>query len=220
MRKRFVLPLLALSAALAAYGQGQQQPNKVGVIQIQSAIVGTKEGQKAAAELENRFAPKKKELDKKQTDIRGLQDQLQKGGNAMSEAAKQDLMRDIDQKTKAYNRDMEDAQAEYEQDQQKLLNELGQKMMAVIDRYARDHGYSVILDVSNPNTPVLYASNTVDITKDIVDLYDKASAAATPTSGTGAGNSTGPKPEVLKPTITPAKPAPPPAPAKKPSGND
>lgn len=210
--ERFVLPLLVLSAAFTAYGQGQP-PTKVGVIQIQSAIVGTKEGQKAAADLETRFAPKKKDLDKKQADLRSLQEQLQKGGNAMSEAAKQDLMRNIDQKTKSYNRDMEDAQAEYEQEQQKVLSELGQKMMAVIDRYARDNGYSIILDVSNPNTPVLYASNTVDITKQIVELYDKASVAA-PTSGTGSGASAAPKPAAIKPTTAPSKPAP--APVKKP----
>ncbi len=54
-----------------------------------------------------------------------------------------------------------------------MLEELGQKMMQVIDKYAQANGYAVILDVSNPNTPVLYASNAVDITKDIIDLYDK-----------------------------------------------
>ena len=73
---------------------------------------------------------------------------------------------------------MEDAQAEYDQEQRKVLDGLGQKMMQVIDKYAATNGYSVILDVSNPQTPVLYASNAVDITKDIIELYDKAAASA------------------------------------------
>ncbi len=68
----------------------------------------------------------------------------------------------------------------------------------------------MILYVSNPNTPVLYASNTVDITKDIIDIYDKQG----PGTKTGAG-----APNVARPPagLTPAKPlaAPPPAPAKK-----
>ena len=42
----------------------------------------------------------------------------------------------------------------------------------------------MVLDVSNPNTPVLYASSAIDITQDIISLYDKSSAnggpAATP----------------------------------------
>jgi outer membrane protein len=68
-----------------------------------------------------------------------------------------------------------------------VLQGLGQRMMAVIEKYAKDNGYSMILDVSNPNTPVLYASSGIDITQDIVSLYDKTSTggAAAPT-GTAA----------------------------------
>ncbi len=144
------------------------------MIQVQAAIVSTKDGQKAVAELETKLSPLKNELEKKQAEIRALQDKLQRGGNAMAEAAKADLARSIDQKTKSYQRDMEDAQAEFQDQQRKMLEELGQKMEAVIDKFAVANGYSVILDVSNPSTPVLYAANAVDITKDIIDLYDKA----------------------------------------------
>jgi outer membrane protein len=52
----------------------------------------------------------------------------------------------------------------------------------VIDSYAQTHGYTVILDVSNSNTPVLYASNSVDITKEIIDMYDKSSPSPAPTT--------------------------------------
>ena len=34
-----------------------------------------------------------------------------------------------------------------------------------------------MVDVSNPQTPVLYASPSIDITKEIVELYDKSAAA-------------------------------------------
>ncbi len=191
------LPLLAVAAAGTCLAQ-TQPPTKVGVIQIQSAIVSTKDGQKAAAELETKLGPRKKDLDRKQAEVKDLQDKLQRGGNAMAEAAKADLMRNIDQKTKSFNRDMEDAQAEYDQEQRKLLDDLGQKMMQVIDKYAAANGYSVILDVSNPQTPVLYASNAIDITKDIIELYDKASASA-------------PAPAPAKPAAAPATAAPKPA---------
>ena len=61
-------------------------------------------------------------------------------------------------------------------------------MMAVIEKYAKDNGYTMILDVGNPNTPVLYASSGIDITQDIVSLYDKSPApppSAMPTSAPG-----------------------------------
>src|SRR5579871_4365957 len=207
----FLLPLLALAAVTSAEAQVQSQ-GKVGVIQIQSAIVSTKDGQKAAAELETRLGPKRQELEKKQADIKDLQDRLQKGGNTLSETAKQDLMRNIDTKTKSFNRDMEDAQAEAEQEQRRLIDDLGQKMMQIIDKYAAANGYTLILDVSNQNTPVLYASNGIDITKEIIDLYDKAAPSAAAAKPVPA-----PKPAAASPApaAAPAAAAPAPAPAKK-----
>jgi len=203
----FVLPALLLGMTLVA-GAQTAMPNKVGVIQIQSALASTKDGQKAAAELESKMGPRKRELDKKQTDIKELQDKLARGGNAMADTVKQDLARQIDQQTKSYNRDMEDAQAELDGEQRKVLDQLGQKMMQVIDKYAVSNGYSVILDVSNPNTPVLYASNAVDITKDIIDLYDKATASTSAAEPAKPAAPAAPKPAA---TAAP-KPAAPPAP--------
>ena len=199
------VPCLVLAAGVAALAQ-TAAPTKVGVIQIQSAMISTKDGQKAVADLDTKFAPRKKDLEKKQGEIRDLQDKLQRGGNAMAEAAKTELTRSIDSKSKSYQRDVEDAEAEYQELQRKLLDELGQKMMQVIDKYAQANGFSVILDVSNQNTPVLYASNSVDITKEIIDLYDKAAPTAAP-----SGNAARP----LAPAPKPAAPAAAPPAVKK-----
>src|SRR5208337_4268823 len=147
-----------------------------------------------------------------QNEINSLKDQLQKGSNTLSEAAKQNLYRDIDQKTKNLKRDAEDAEAEFNQDQQKVLQQLGQRVMAVIDKYSRDNGFTLILDVSSPQTPVLYASNTIDITKEIIEMYDKNSpgpvtGASTPP--TAPAKPAAAAPAAPKPTA-PAKPAAPP----------
>ena len=193
----FAIAALGLGLALSA---AAQTASKVGVINIQSAIVTTKDGQKAAGEIQTRFNPKKVELDKRQADIGQLQDQLNRGRNTLSEDARQNLVREIDQKTKSLNRDTEDARAELDQEEQKIMGELGGRIMQVIDKYAKDNGYTLILDVSNPQTPVLYASNTIDITKDIINLYDKngpVAGSAAPAAGQPAPKAPapGPKPE-------------------------
>ena len=54
-------------AATSAFAQ-----NKVGTINIQQAIVSTKDGQKAAAELQTRFEPRRKEIEKGQATIQAL----------------------------------------------------------------------------------------------------------------------------------------------------
>ena len=82
--------------------------------------------------------------------------------------------------------------------------------MAVIEKYAKDNGYTIVLDVSNPNTPVLYASSGIDITQDIVQLYDKSStnggpagATATPAPGTPRTSTTPPGSTAVRTPGTP-----------------
>jgi len=191
-----VAGLIAASSAAVA-----QSATKVGIIHIQSAIVSTKEGQEAAKQLQAKFDPKRKSLEAKQDEIRNLQTELSKGSNTMAEAKRLQLTRDIDAKTKSLNRDTEDAQAEFEQEQGRLLNDIGGRMMVVIEKYAKDNGFSLLLDVSSPQTSVLYAASGVDVTKEIIELYDKnAPSAAAPAAP-------------AKPTAAPAKPTA--APAKK-----
>jgi len=177
---------------------------KIGVVQVQSAIVGTKEGQKAAGELETKMGPKRKELEGKQAELRKLQESLQKGGSVMNEQARAQLAREIDTKNKDYQRSLEDAQAEFQAEQDRLLNDLGAKLMAVINKYAKDNGYSLVIDVSNPQTPVMYASETIDITKEVIDLYDKnVPMGAAPAKPPAGGAATPPPP--AKKTVPPAK---------------
>jgi len=206
-------------APAAAPAAASAPPTKVAVIQIQAALAATKEGQKAAADLEVKLAPRKKDLDGKQAEIKDLQERLQRGGNTLSDTAKEDLTRNIDAKTKSYNRELEDAQAELEQEQQKVVGTLGQKMMAVIDKYAQQNGFAIVLDVSSQNTPVLYASNTVDITKEVIDLYDKTVFTPSAAPATSGGAAARPAPPAARPAPATAapKPAAPPAaaPAKK-----
>jgi outer membrane protein len=179
-------------------------PSRVGVIQVQQALLSTHDGQRAMAEFQAKFVePRKKELDRKAQEIRELQAKLQGAGAAMSDAAKAETQRTIDDKTKRYNRDMQDAQDEMQAENAKMIEEMSGKMQQVIDKYAQANSYAVIINVSDPNTPVLYASSTVDITKDIIDLYDKAFPSAAP--------ATPPKPA---PTATPKPTTPAPA-AKK-----
>jgi outer membrane protein len=194
--------LISATALLClAFGAFAQAPAKVGVISMQGALVGTKDGQKASQELETKWAPKKKEMDARGAEISQLEDQMRKGGSLMSEDKRSQTLREIDEKKKRYQRDAQDAQEELNQDQNKVLQSLAQRLYAVVEKYAKDNGYTMIIDVSAQNTPVLYASSGVDITQDIIALYDKTSTNGGPATTPGA----------ITPGATTLKPAPKPA---------
>lgn len=193
LKKNFaVFP--ALLAAFAALANAQTPspapaagppPTKIGIIYAAEAIATTKEGQQAIDQLQKTVVqPKKDALDKLQAQIQANTTKLRSGAQLMSLDAQKKLQADIDADTKTFNRQTEDAQTEVEEQQGKIMQELGTKMMTVLQKYAVDGGYAVILDVSNQQQgSVIWAAAEVNITQDIVKLYDDKyplSAAAAP----------------------------------------
>ena len=179
--------LLAAAIVIGLAASSAFAQNKVGTINIQQAIVSTKDGQKAAAELQTRFDPRRKEIERGQASIQAMQQQFQKLGTVGSDEAKRKLQTDIEIKTKSLQRESEDANAEFDQEQQKVLNELGGRIMQVINKHATDNGFSMILDISSAQTPVIWASNTLDITNEVIKLYDTNAPSSISTAPAKAG---------------------------------
>jgi outer membrane protein len=149
-------------------------PTKVAIIAIQQAIMATKEGTAAGSAVNTKYEPKKAEFDRRTHEIQTLSDQLKKGSATMSDEAKDKLARDIDAKTKSLQRDTQDTSTDYEEEMSKVYQSLGNKMLEIIQQYSYQNGYAVVLDVSNQQTPVIWAAPSANIIADIVRLYDQA----------------------------------------------
>ena len=65
-----------------------------------------------------------------------------------------------------------------------MYQQLAQKVYAVLDTYANQQKFTLVLDASNQqNSPVLWASPATDITKAVVDAYNaKSGVPAQPAS--------------------------------------
>jgi outer membrane protein len=169
-RTRMLLSgMFSLTLALPSQAQ-----TKLAIVNMNNALIGTRDGRKAVSELRAKEAAKSKEFEQKQNEILALQDQFDKGANTLSEAARNALFAGIAAKKKTVQREMEDAQADLQADEQKILQQLGEKILAVVQRYARDHGYTMVVEVGANTSPVLYAADDIDITKDVIEVYDKS----------------------------------------------
>ncbi len=178
MRIKMPAILAALLVVFSASGFAQDAAQKVAIIDIQAAIARSKDGQAAIRDLQDKFAPKRVELENQQREISDLQNQLRNQEKALSDEARTRLLRTLDDKTRRLNRDNEDATAEFQQAQQDVINGIGRKILGVISEHAQENGFSLVLDISSPQNPVLYANATIDITQAIIEQYDAAAAAA------------------------------------------
>lgn len=171
-----------------------QTPTKVAIINIQGAIVATKDGAKARESIQKKFEPRFKQVEAQNNEVQKLRNQLSTLANTASQEVRDKISREIDDKQKKLQWDTEDLQNDLQQEEGKLVNEIGQRMMQVIDEYAKQQGFALVLDVSAQQSPVLWAANGIDITQQIVELYDKRF---------GAGEA----PASAPPAAAPKKPA-------------
>jgi outer membrane protein len=169
---------------------------KIGVISVRQAIASTAEGKQAGAELQSQFAARQNELEALQKQINDLRQRLDASTGKLSPEEQARLQREGELKTRQATRKQDEYQEDVNAAQADVFDRIGRKMMDVLDRYARDNGYVAILDSSAQNTPILFASTNIDITQDIVRLYDQAYPVK---GGTGAPASTTPAPKPAAP---------------------
>ncbi len=99
-------PSPAASATPIAAGPGGV---KVGIIDIQQAIIGTNEGARDFEALQKKFEPRRTELANLNTEIENLKKQLNTQGDKMNEEAHASLVKTIESKQKSLQRSAEDA---------------------------------------------------------------------------------------------------------------
>jgi outer membrane protein len=194
----------ATNAAAPASSPAAAGPAKIGIVNIQDAIVATNEGKKEFDGLQTKFAPKQNELKALNDEVENMKKDLQAKGDKLSDDARATQVKTLESKQKILQRNYEDAQNEFQQAEQEVVNRIGGKMLNVMEKYAKGHGYTVILDVSNPQTPVLYASEGTNITKELVDAYNAESPVAAPAPAKTSAAPAAPRPAT--PTATPKKP--------------
>jgi outer membrane protein len=177
----------AKSAAGAVVAGAPATNAKIGIVNMQEAISVTNEGKKEFSALQAQFAPKQNSLKSLNDEVESLKKDFQANGVKLNEDERAKKAKNLEAKQKTLQRTYEDAQNEFQQAERKVVSRIGEKMMVVLEKYAQNHGYTLILDVSNPQTPVLWARQGMIITKQLVDAYNAESqGAAAPARPAGA----------------------------------
>jgi outer membrane protein len=190
LRKTVQFAMIVAACAFGASAQsaapGSATGTKIGVISVRQAIASTAEGKQAGAELQSQFASRQNELEGMNKQINDLRQRIDAGTGKLSQDELARLQREGETKARQIQRKQDEYQEDVNAAQADVFDRIGRKMIDVLDRYARENGYVAILDSSAQNTPILFASTNIDVTQDIVRLYDQAypvkggAAAATP----------------------------------------
>ena len=197
-------PAPAASAPAAAVAP---IPAKVAIIAFQVAVAQTNEGQRNFSDLQKKFEPKRAQLKSSQEEIETLKKQLQAQGDKLSAAESASRTKAIDDKTKLFQRSAEDAQNDFQTEMQDMYNTLASKVIETVDGYAKDQGFTLVLDASSQQSPILWAAEATNITPQVISAYNTKSGVPAPPAQP-AGAATAPRsttPAARRPaTTTPA----------------
>jgi len=185
MKRSLVLAtLLASGLALSAVAQTRPAssfpPTKIGVITFQLVVAQTNEGQRNFADLQKKYLPRENALKAQNDEIESLTKQLQAQAATLSEAARATQARTIDEKKKKLDRDAEDLRTEGGQEANEMYNTLASKVYDVVVSYAQQQGYTLVLDFTQQQSPILMATPTTDISKAVLDAYNQKSGVPAP----------------------------------------
>jgi Skp family chaperone for outer membrane proteins len=193
------LALIAISSVARAQGTAQPRPqgpattaaanvpvSKMAVI-YSEAFQDPKNGIArftiTLTKLNGEFQKVQDELTQTATRLKGLQEEitrLQQAG-ATTPAQIQTKIDALDLQKREYTRKGEDAKAQYQRRYQELFQPLQEDVSKALDVYGKARGITMIIDGSQ--TPILYAAETMDITRTFISDYNlknPATAQATP----------------------------------------
>ncbi|MGA2922688.1 MAG: OmpH family outer membrane protein [Candidatus Sulfotelmatobacter sp.] len=199
-------PSAAASVASAPVVTGTG--TKLGTINIEQAVMGTNEGQRDFEVLRKKLEPKQNELKAQNDELESLQKQLQTQGDKLNEDARATLVKQIETKKKSFDRSVQDAQEDFQNQQKEIFQRILQKMAPVIVKHAQEGGFALVMDTSNPwpQSPLLWYGEQGDITKAVVDIYNAQSGVPAPAPAGAAGpRPVTPKPATPKPAAPPSK---------------
>lgn len=163
------------TAAVAANAAAATTLPKIGLVNIQAALAYTNEGRRDLGELEKKFEPAQKELKSAQEELEALKKQLDASKGKLSDEEQARRTQVIESKQRSLQRKYEDYQNDATAQQNLVLERVLRQMAPVVEEYAKKNGYTMILDVSGQNTPVIWAAEGTNITQVLIDAYNAKS---------------------------------------------
>lgn len=165
--------LLGLAAILVWGTAAQDEPIKIGVVDIDQAISSTTDGKAAREE----FARKQREAEAKIQPMieryQALEEDLKAKKFVLSDEALFQKQLDLAEMRNQIQNAMKELEGQLEVDQKRLEGPLTKKLVGIIEDAGKSNGFTVILRRGAPG--LLYTREALDITDLIIEKYNQKS---------------------------------------------
>lgn len=169
IHKAFVL--LALGALLAWGTGANDDPVRIGVVDIDQAISSTDEGKAAREEFARKQREAEAQVQPMVERFNQLKEDLQAKKFVLSDEALYQKQLDLAEMQNQIQNKVKELEGQLQVDQKRLEGPLTKKLVEIIEEAGKDRGFTLILRRGAPG--VLYAREALDITDLIIEKYNQ-----------------------------------------------
>lgn len=173
MRLNKGILVFALATAVLWGTAAQDEPMKVGIVDIDQAISSTEEGKAAREE----FARKQREaealLQPMMEKYKALEDELKAKKFVLSDEALFQKQLDIAEIRNTIQNKMKELEGQLQVDQKRLEGPLTAKLVNIIEEIGKSNGFTLIVRRGAPG--FLYTREALDITPLVIEKYNAKS---------------------------------------------
>lgn len=144
---------------------------KIGIIDVQRIIRESKVVQEHRANLSREIEKKRKILAEREEAIKTMDDELKK--EKMTPQTRREKSQKLAKEVKELKRLREDFEEESREKEAELTVIVLNEISEIIRKIASDGKYTIILEKGQGG--VVYATDKIDITSEVIKIYDKAS---------------------------------------------
>jgi outer membrane protein len=178
-----LLVCAALTALVSLFANTASAQMKVGVVDVQRAVMQTEEGLRAQATLKKLFDSKQQELNKRQVDMQKQKEDIDKQAKVLSQTALQKKVDDWQKQMVELQTTFVEYNKELEKKQKELTDPIFERVLGAIKRLAGTDSYDLIVD----RATVAYSRSDLDLTDRVIQLANGSSGGPAAPPGAGAG---------------------------------
>jgi len=173
MRSSNALLVLGLATALLWGTAAQDEPVRVGIVDIEQAISSTTEGKAAREEFARKQRDAEAQVQPMYERYRALEEEIKAKKFVLSDEALFQKQLDMAELRNQIENKAKEIEGQLQVDQKRLEGPLTAKLVTIIEDIGKSQGFTLILRRGTPG--LLYTREALDITDIVIEKYNAKS---------------------------------------------
>lgn len=165
-QKTIYLLTIGLLIPLSSWGA---EKAKIGYVDLQRVFLTSEPGRQAKKSLDKEAEEKKKTLDERKKEFQKMKDDLEKKMNILTEDSRKERFEALEKKREELLQYVQESDVKLAERDRELTRKITEDLHDILRDYATKEGFTLILERGG----VLYGPEDMDITDDIIKIYNK-----------------------------------------------